>query len=67
MQLLPRKRVRCFALHFIRLGTQFWECDWDIYGRPGDSVDLWAKTQLNVFASACVGEYIKSTARTGSG
>ncbi|KAK3169331.1 hypothetical protein OEA41_008714 [Lepraria neglecta] len=67
--LAHRKRLRCYGTtnHFIHLGTQLWEKDWQIYDKPRIRVDTWAKIQLYVFTSARVGEYIESTCRAGSG
>ena len=64
-----RKRIRSYGTtnHFIYLGTQLWEKDWQIYDKPRVRVDTWAKIQLYVFTSARVGEYIESTCRAGSG
>jgi hypothetical protein len=67
--LAHRKRIRSYGTtnHFIHLGTQLWEKDWQIYDKPRTRVDTWAKIQLYVFTSARVGEYIESTCRAGSG
>ncbi|KAL2041983.1 hypothetical protein N7G274_005171 [Stereocaulon virgatum] len=67
--LAHRKRLRSYGTtnHFIHLGTQLWEKDWQIYDKPRIRVDTWAKIQLYVFTSARVGEYIESTCRAGSG
>ena len=64
-----RQRTRSYGTtnHFIHLGTQLWEKDWQIYDKPPVRVDTWAKIQLYVFTSARVGEYIVSTCRAGSG
>ena len=64
-----RKRIRIYGTtnHFIHLGTQLWEKDWQIYDKPRVRVDTWAKIQLFVFTSARVGKYIESTCRAGSG
>ena len=64
-----RKRIRSYGTtnHFIHLGTQLWEKDWQIYDKSRVRVDTWAKIQLYVFTSARVGEYIESTCRAGSG
>jgi hypothetical protein len=63
--LAHRKRLRCYGTtnHFIHLGTQLWEKDWQIYDKPRIRVDTWAKIQLYVFTSARVGEHIESTCR----
>ncbi|KAL2050086.1 hypothetical protein ABVK25_009696 [Lepraria finkii] len=67
--LAHRKSIRSYGTtnHFIHLGTQLWEKDWQIYDKPRVRVDTWAKIQLYVFTSARVGEYIESTCRAGSG
>ena len=54
-------------IHFVYLGTQLWEGDWGVYKRPGARIDLWGEFQLNVFTFARVGEYIESSARSGTG
>lgn len=64
-----RKLLRCYGTtnHFIHLGRQLWEKDWQIYDKPRIRVDTWAKIQLYVFTSARVGEYIESTCGVDSG
>ena len=67
--LAHRKRIRSYGTtnHFIHLGTQLWEKDWQIYDKPRVRVDTWAKIQLYMFTSAKVGKFIESTCRAGSG
>ena len=64
-----RKKTRSYGTtnHFIRLRTQLWEEDWQIYDKLRVWVNTWAKIQLYVLTSAGVGEYIESTCRAGSG
>ncbi|KAL8922150.1 MAG: hypothetical protein Q9208_005345 [Pyrenodesmia sp. 3 TL-2023] len=42
--LAHRKRLRCYGTtnHFIHMGTQLWEKDWQIYEKPRIRVDTWA-------------------------
>ncbi|KAG8986128.1 hypothetical protein FRB94_003096 [Tulasnella sp. JGI-2019a] len=69
MSLAHQKCVRKFGtmIHFIYLSTQLWKYDWHRYDSPKDCLDLWDGIMLNVFTSAQVSKYIKSTAHEGSG
>ncbi len=68
LDLAHRKRIRSYDIinHFIHLGTQLWEKDWQIYDKSRIRVNTWAKIQLYVFTSVRVGEYIEFICRAGS-
>ena len=58
LALTKRKRRYGTMNHFIHLGTQLWQKDWQVYKIPRIRVDTWLSIQLYAFTSARVGEYI---------
>ena len=53
-------------IYFVYLDTQLWKFGWFISQKPGKRTRTWALVMANVFSISRIGEYVKSTCRSGT-